>query len=64
MSSHPHPEPRASDEFHPYVPANTSLPELTIKAVVVGIAMAVVLGAANAYLGLKAGLTVSATFPA
>ena len=48
----------------PYVPANTGLPELTIKAVVLGILMAVVLGAANAYLGLKAGLTISATFPA
>jgi putative OPT family oligopeptide transporter len=38
--------------------------ELTFKAVLVGILMAVVLGAANAYLGMKAGLTVAATFPA
>jgi putative OPT family oligopeptide transporter len=38
--------------------------ELTFKAVLLGVVMAVVLGAANAYLGMKAGLTVSATFPA
>jgi putative OPT family oligopeptide transporter len=38
--------------------------ELTLKAVVLGVLMAVVLGAANAYLGMKAGLTVAATFPA
>jgi putative OPT family oligopeptide transporter len=38
--------------------------ELTFKAVFLGVLMAVVLGAANAYLGMKAGLTVSATFPA
>ncbi len=48
----------------PYVPAQTDLPELTWRALVLGILMAVVLGAANAYLGLKAGLTISATFPA
>jgi putative OPT family oligopeptide transporter len=48
----------------PYVPAESSLPELTWKALILGILMAVVLGAANAYLGLKAGLTISATFPA
>ena len=38
--------------------------ELTFKAVFLGVLMAVVLGAANAYLGMKAGLTVAATFPA
>lgn len=48
----------------PYVPADANLPELTFKAVFVGVLMAVVLGAANAYLGMKAGLTISATFPA
>ncbi|RMD85630.1 MAG: oligopeptide transporter, OPT family [Calditrichaeota bacterium] len=47
-----------------YVPEQTTLAEFTLKALLLGIAMAVVLGAANAYLGLKAGLTVSATFPA
>jgi len=48
----------------PYVPADVSMAELTIKAVVLGVVMAAVLGAANAYLGFKAGQTVSATFPA
>jgi putative OPT family oligopeptide transporter len=48
----------------PYVPATTSMAELTFKAVFLGAIMAVVLGAANAYLGMKAGLTVAATFPA
>jgi putative OPT family oligopeptide transporter len=52
------------EEQKPYVPAETSMPELTVKAVVLGVLMAAVLGAANAYLGVKAGQTVSATFPA
>ena len=50
--------------FQPYVPSNKSMAELTIKAVILGSGMAIVLGAANAYLGMKAGLTVAATFPA
>src|SRR3972149_11124800 len=41
-----------------------SLPEITIKAVILGVVLAVVLGAANAYLGLFAGMTVSASIPA
>lgn len=48
----------------PYVPVSTNLPELTFRAIFLGMLMAVVLGAANAYLGMKAGLTVAATFPA
>ncbi len=54
----------AKKPFKPYVPPESTLPELTIKAVVLGVLMAIVLGAANAYLGMKAGLTVAATFPA
>ena len=50
--------------FTPFVPEDTDLPELTIRAVVLGVLMALVLGAANAYLGMKVGLTVAATFPA
>ena len=50
--------------FTPFVPEETNLPELTIRAVVLGVVMALVLGAANAYLGMKVGLTVAATFPA
>jgi len=51
-------------EFKPYVPASESMAEMTFKAVFLGVLMAIVLGAANAYLGMKAGLTVAATFPA
>jgi len=50
--------------FKPYVPAETTLPELTVKSLLLGVIMAAVLGMANAWLGLKAGMTVSATFPA
>ena len=50
--------------FTPFVPASKEMAELTVKAVVLGAVMAVTLGAANAYLGMKAGLTVAATFPA
>lgn len=53
-----------SQEQKPYVAADSTMAELTVKAVVVGLLMAAVLGAANAYLGVKAGQTVSATFPA
>lgn len=51
-------------EYTPYVPEETDLKELTFKALLIGVIMAVILGAANAYLGLKAGITVAATFPA
>lgn len=50
--------------FTPYVPENTDLREFTIRAVILGLLMTVILGAANAYLGLKAGMTVAATYPA
>jgi len=50
--------------FTPFVPASKDLPELTVKAVLLGAIMAVTLGAANAYVGMTAGLTVAATFPA
>lgn len=51
-------------EFKPYVPASKITPEFTITSVVMGILLAVVFGAANAYLGLKVGMTVSASIPA
>ncbi len=50
--------------FQPYVPADQITPELTITSVVMGILLAVVFGAANAYLGLRVGMTVSASIPA
>ena len=51
------------DDFKPFIPSDKVIPELTIKSVLVGIFLAVVLGAANAYLGLYAGMTVSAIIP-
>lgn len=60
----PEVQTNAKKEFKPFVPAETDLQELTFKAVFLGVIMAIVLGAANAYLGMKAGLTVAATFPA
>lgn len=48
----------------PYIDSNTSLPEITVKAVILGAVLSVVLSAANAYFGLFAGLTVSASIPA
>jgi putative OPT family oligopeptide transporter len=50
--------------FKPYVSDDTTIKEFTFKAVFLGVIMAIVLGAANAYLGMKVGLTVAATFPA
>lgn len=51
-------------EFKPYVDPSSRMKELTARAVGLGVVMAVVLGTANAYVGMKAGLTVSAVFPA
>src|SRR3569833_2743804 len=48
----------------PFVPPNVQMKEFTARAVILGLVMCVVLGAANAYLGLKAGQTIAATYPA
>src|SRR5512136_1929493 len=54
-----------SDSVHkPYVPAETEMTEFTLRALLLGLVMCVILGAANAYLGLKAGMTIAATYPA
>ncbi len=50
--------------FEPYVPAHKITPEITITSLIVGVILAVVFGAANAYLGLRVGMTVSASIPA
>lgn len=50
--------------FEPYVLPKQSIKEISFKAIFLGIIMAVILGAANAYLGLMVGMTVAATFPA
>ena len=51
-------------EFQPYIPAGKITPELTVTSIIMGIILAVVFGAANAYLGLRVGMTVSASIPA
>ena len=51
-------------DFKPYVPANENPPEFTVTSTVMGILLAVIFGAANAYLGLRVGMTVSASIPA
>ncbi len=52
------------DEFKPYIPAQKVTPEITVTSIVMGIILSVVFGAANAYLGLRVGMTVSASIPA
>ena len=52
------------NEFKPYIPANKIVPEFTVTSVLIGIILAVVFGAANAYLGLLVGMTISASIPA
>ena len=51
-------------EFKPYIPAEKITPEITITSISMGIILAVIFGAANAYLGLRVGMTVSASIPA
>ena len=51
-------------EFTPYIPADKVDPEFTVTALLIGILLAIVFGAANAYLGLRVGMTVSASIPA
>src|ERR1019366_1489408 len=51
-------------KFRSYGPDNTTMPEFTLRAVLLGLVLTVILGAANAYLGLRAGMTIAATYPA
>lgn len=51
-------------DFKPFVPADKTLPEFTAASIILGIILAVVFGGANAYLGLRVGMTVSASIPA
>ena len=57
-------KPAAQPDDLPHVPAHHSIAEITFKGVLLGLMLAVLLGAANTYLGLKAGLTVAASIPA
>ncbi len=54
----------ANNEFKPYIPADRVLPELSVVSIVLGVLLAVLFGGANAYLGLRVGMTVSASIPA
>lgn len=51
-------------DYRPFVPEGVEMREFTLRAVLLGIVLSVVLGAANAYLGLRAGITIAATYPA
>ena len=57
-------ETKEHSEVNPYVPHTQTVPEFTLRAIVVGSILALVFGVANAYLGLKVGMTVSASIPA
>ncbi len=52
------------NDFKPYIPADKITPEITLASMITGIILAIVFGAANAYLGLRVGMTVSASIPA
>jgi len=58
------PKPDPLKKFRPFVPENMEMKEFTLRAVLLGLVLCVVLGAANAYLGLRAGITIAATYPA
>ncbi len=58
----PNPNPEAR-EFRPFIPPEAQVPELTLRAVVLGVLFGVFFGAVSTYLGLRAGLTVSASIP-
>ena len=61
MSQPPDPKPHQN---RPFIPEGVVMKEFTLRAVLLGLVMTVILGAANAYLGLRAGMTIAATYPA
>src|SRR5467141_4603463 len=56
--------PMADQKYTPFVPESMEMREFTWRAVLLGLVLTVILGAANAYLGLRAGITIAATYPA
>jgi len=56
--------PQTEKKFRSYVPDKTNQREFTFRAVLLGLVLTAVLGAANAYLGLKSGMTIAATYVA
>jgi putative OPT family oligopeptide transporter len=57
------PAPTPTPSFTPYIPAERSLPELTLRAVILGVILGTIFGASSLYLVLKVGITVSASIP-
>src|SRR2546423_13268107 len=57
-------EPGTPKKHVPFVPTTMEMKEFEPRAIILGLFMTVVLGAANAYLGLRAGITIAATYPA
>lgn len=64
MSAEPPAAPAPAGKVEPFIPASQSLPELTVGVIILGSVLSVILAAANAYLGMFAGMTVSASIPA
>jgi putative OPT family oligopeptide transporter len=64
MSTTVTPKPPDRPRHQPYVPAHMDMKEFTLRAVLIGLPLTAILGFANAYLGLKAGMTIAATYPA
>lgn len=64
MSAQTGGNPVAEQKYQPYVPENMVMREFTFRAVLIGLVMTIILGSANAYLGLRAGMTIAATYPA
>jgi putative OPT family oligopeptide transporter len=64
MSPENTPSPESPKKHRPYVPEHLEMKEFTVRAMLLGLGMTIVLGAANAYLGLRAGITIAATYPA
>lgn len=56
-------EGKSAAGFEPYVPSAKAPPEFTVRAVLTGIVLGILFGAANAYLGLRVGLTISTSIP-
>jgi putative OPT family oligopeptide transporter len=63
-TNNPVPLSETEKKFKPYVPEDREMREFTWRAILLGLALTIVLGAANAYLGLRAGITIAATYPA
>ena len=53
-----------NNNFKPYIPAEKITPEITVTSIIMGVLLSIIFGAANAYLGLRVGMTVSASIPA